>query len=100
MAGDHEHDLVEAVTPPPGASGAPGAPVAGGDGGGGDAAPDLGYTVTLDSFSGPLDLLLYLVRRTELDILEVPLALIVDQFIDTVRGWQNADLDVAGDFIL
>lgn len=66
----------------------------------GDAALDLGYTVTVDSFSGPLDLLLYLVRRTELDILEVPLSLIVDQFVDTVRSWQDADLDVAGEFIL
>ena len=66
----------------------------------GDGALDLGYTVTVDSFSGPLDLLLYLVRRTELDILEVPLSLIVDQFVDTVRSWQDADLDVAGEFIL
>ncbi|HEX3132083.1 MAG TPA: segregation/condensation protein A, partial [Planctomycetota bacterium] len=66
----------------------------------GDTPLDLGYTVTVDSFSGPLDLLLYLVRRTELDILEVPLSLIVDQFVDTVRSWQDADLDVAGEFIL
>ena len=66
----------------------------------GDAALDLGYTVTVDSFSGPLDLLLYLVRRTELDILEVPLSLIIDQFVETIRSWQDADLDVAGDFIL
>ena len=75
---------------------------AGKDGGGasGDAALDLGYMVTVDSFSGPLDLLLYLVRRTELDILEVPLSLIIDQFVETIRGWQDADLDVAGDFIL
>jgi segregation and condensation protein A len=61
---------------------------------------ELGYTVTVDNFSGPLDLLLYLVRRTELDILEVPLALIVDQFIETVQSWQDTDLDSAGDFIL
>ena len=63
-------------------------------------AMDLGHTFTVDNFSGPLDLLLYLVRRTELDILEVPLSLIIDQFVDTVRAWQDADLDVAGDFIL
>ncbi len=61
---------------------------------------ELGHTFTVDNFSGPLDLLLYLVRRTELDILEVPLALIIDQFVETVSGWQDADLDVAGDFIL
>ncbi len=89
MPGDRS-TVPDAPTPAP----APAADVAG------DPALDLGYTVTVDSFSGPLDLLLYLVRRTELDILEVPLALIVDQFVDTVRGWQNADLDVAGDFIL
>ncbi len=91
MTGDRFDDA-DAATPPNGP--APGVV------GGNDAAIDLGYTVTVDSFSGPLDLLLYLVRRTELDILEVPLSLIVDQFVETVRSWQDADLDVAGDFIL
>jgi len=62
--------------------------------------PDLGYHVQLDAFSGPMDLLLYLVRRTQVDIAHIPIALIADQFIATVRGWTEVDLDLAGDFLL
>ena len=61
---------------------------------------DLGYQVSLDSFSGPLDLLLYLVRRSEVDITDIPIAQIADQFLATLQSWDNMDLDIAGDFIL
>ena len=64
---------------------------------------DLGYAVSLEAFSGPLDLLLYLVRKTELDIADIPVSVIADQFVATVRGWQERDeldLEIAGDFIL
>jgi segregation and condensation protein A len=67
------------------------------------AAPpelDLGYQVTLDSFSGPLDLLLFLVRRAEVDIADIPLATIADQFVAMLQATPDLDLDVAGDFIL
>jgi len=40
-----------------------------------------------DSFSGPLDLLLYLVRRAEVDIADVPIAEITDQFVAAVSSW-------------
>jgi len=62
--------------------------------------PDLGYQVRLDAFSGPMDLLLYLVRRAQVDIADIPITLIADQFIATVRAWTEVDLDVAGDFVL
>jgi segregation and condensation protein A len=71
-----------------------------------DAAPvaatelDLGYHVTLDSFSGPLDLLLFLVRRTEVDIADIQVATIADQFVAMLKATPDLDLDVAGDFIL
>lgn len=61
---------------------------------------DLGYRVTLDAFSGPLDLLLYLVRRAEVDIADIPIGTITDQFVAAIADWQDPDLDVAGDFIL
>jgi segregation and condensation protein A len=61
---------------------------------------DLGYQVTLDSFSGPLDLLLFLVRRSEVDIADIQVTVIADQFIAAVTSWQELDLDTAGDFIL
>lgn len=70
---------------------------------GGEDATVPAYAVTVDAFSGPLDLLLYLVRRTELDITQIPISEIADQFVDTVRGWQASgelDLEMAGDFVL
>lgn len=62
--------------------------------------PELGYQVSIDAFSGPLDLLLYLVRRLQVDIADIPIALIADQFIATVQSWKECDLDMAGDFIV
>ena len=61
---------------------------------------DLGYQVTLDHFSGPMDLLLYLVRRSEVDIADIPIGYIADQFIEMLNATPDMDLDVAGDFIL
>jgi segregation and condensation protein A len=75
----------------------PAAPPAGDDG---DAQLHLGYAVAIDNFSGPLDLLLFLVRRTELDIIDIPILLIIDQFVEAVGRWTDPDLETAGDFIL
>lgn len=69
----------------------------------GDQPPadlDLGYQISIEAFSGPLDLLLYLVRRAQVDIADIPVSLIADQFVETLRSWERLDLDVAGDFIL
>ena len=66
----------------------------------GQAAPDLGYAVTVEAFSGPLDLLLYLVRRAEVDIAEIPIAEIATQFAITVASWTEMDLELAGEFVL
>src|SRR5689334_1524822 len=57
-------------------------------------------TVALDAFSGPLDLLLFLVRRAEVDVIDVPIEAIADQFVATVASWQDLDLELAGEFIL
>ena len=68
-----------------------------------EPALDLGYTVSVDAFSGPLDLLLFLVRKSELDIIDIPVATITDQFVALISLWQQQgelDLEVAGDFIL
>jgi len=58
------------------------------------------YTVALDAFHGPLDLLLYLVKRSEVDVLDIPIATIADQFRDYVLVLQTIDLEVAGDFLV
>ena len=68
-----------------------------------EPALDLGYSVAVDAFSGPLDLLLFLVRKSELDIIDIPVATIADQFVALIREWQELgelDLEAAGDFIL
>lgn len=61
---------------------------------------ELGHSVELEAFSGPLDLLLFLVRRAEVDVIDIPIATIADQFVDTVAAWNELDLDIAGEFIL
>ncbi len=58
------------------------------------------YRVELETFSGPLDLLLYLVRRTEVDVVDLPVATITAQFLSFLDVLQFLDLDVVGDFIV
>jgi len=58
------------------------------------------YRVNLDVFAGPLDLLLYLVRKEEVDIYDIPLAKITDQYIRYIEILKNLDIDLAGDFLV
>ncbi len=58
------------------------------------------YRVELDAFSGPLDLLLYLVRRQEVDILNLQIAEITARFLDFLEVLQVLDLDLIGDFVV
>ena len=56
--------------------------------------------VHLDNFEGPLDLLLHLIKKHEVNIYDIPIALITQQYLDTIRLMQDLNLDVAGDFIV
>jgi segregation and condensation protein A len=56
--------------------------------------------VQLDIFSGPLDLLLYLVRRHEVDIVDLPIAKITGQFLEFLTVLDLLDLDFVGDFLV
>jgi segregation and condensation protein A len=58
------------------------------------------YTVALDTFHGPLDLLLYLVKRNEVDILDISLARLADQFLEHVRVVREIDVEFAGEFLV
>ena len=58
------------------------------------------YCVDLDIFRGPLDLLLYLVRKDELDIFDIPIARVTEQYLSYLRILQMIDVDVAGDFLV
>jgi segregation and condensation protein A len=58
------------------------------------------YRVQLDVFEGPLDLLLYLVRKQEVDIVELPIAPITARFLEFLEVLQIIDLDTVGDFVV
>lgn len=58
------------------------------------------YRVVLDNFHGPLDLLLYLVRRHELDVMDLSLATITEQFLEFQRVLEFLDLDGIGEFVV
>jgi segregation and condensation protein A len=59
-----------------------------------------GYPVKLDSFQGPLDLLLYLIRQEKIDIYDIPIAQITRQYLEYIEMMEKLDLELAGEFIL
>lgn len=58
------------------------------------------YRVELKNFEGPLDLLLFFIKKDELDIYDIPIAYITKQFLDYIELMEELDLDVASEFIL
>lgn len=60
----------------------------------------MSYRLNLDVFEGPFDLLLYLIKKNEIDIYDIPIADILEEFLAYVEMIKELDLDVAGDFIL
>jgi segregation and condensation protein A len=58
------------------------------------------YQVDLATFRGPLDLLLYLVKREEVDICDIPIARITEQFLEYMRAIELLDVERAGDFLV
>lgn len=58
------------------------------------------YTIKTAQFEGPFDLLLFFIERDELDIYNIPIAQITDEFLAYIRGLEALDLDVASEFIL
>jgi segregation and condensation protein A len=55
--------------------------------------------VTLDRFHGPLDLLLHLIRQQDLDIFDIPISRITEQFLAAIRGAEGLELERAGEFL-
>lgn len=58
------------------------------------------YSVRLDKFEGPLDLLLHLIRKNELDIYDIPISVITRQYLDYIKLMKDLNLEVAGDFLV
>ena len=60
----------------------------------------IGYTFRLDGFEGPLDLLLHLIQKNELDIFNIPIALITEQYLEYLQLMKVLNLDTAGEYLL
>lgn len=64
-----------------------------------EEAASPGYQLTLPSFHGPLDLLLHLIRKHEVDIYDIPIVLITEQYNAYLEAMTELDLDIAADYI-
>src|SRR5438093_12403310 len=64
-----------------------------------ESAPDA-FPVKLENFEGPLDLLLHLIKKNEVNIHDIPIALITAQYLDAIALMQEMDLDVAGEYLV
>jgi len=59
------------------------------------------YQVKLDNiFQGPMDLLVHLIKKHEVDIYDIPIAMITDQYLEYLQWMESMNIDVAGDFIV
>ena len=58
------------------------------------------YTVKVDIFEGPLDLLLHLIKQNQIDIYDIPIALVTEQYLDYIRIMKALDLTIAGEFLV
>jgi len=58
------------------------------------------YRVRLETFEGPMDLLLYLIRKHEVDIQDIPISIVADQYIGFLDELDRIDIDLAGEFLV
>ena len=62
--------------------------------------PDQDHLITLSSFEGPLDLLLYLIKKDEIDIYDIPIVSVTNQYIESINQMESLNLEVAGEFFV
>lgn len=60
----------------------------------------MGYKVKLEIFEGPLDLLLHLIKKDEIDIYDIPIAKITEQYLEYLEFMKLLDLNIAGEFLV
>jgi len=58
------------------------------------------YTFRLEGYEGPLDLLLHLIQKNELDIFDIPIALVTEQYLEFLQMMKVLNLDMAGEYLL
>ena len=61
--------------------------------------PQSAYSVELDIFNGPLDLLLHLIKKNEVDIYDIPIALIIEQYLEYLDFLKDVNLEIVGDYM-
>jgi len=62
--------------------------------------PELPYQVRIENFEGPLDLLLHLIKKNEINIYDIPVAMIAQQYLEYLEAMEELNLNVAGDFLV
>ena len=62
--------------------------------------PSNDFPIRLPAFEGPMDLLLYLIRRNEIDIYDIPIQTVTRQYIEILDSMENLDLEIAGEFFV
>jgi len=60
----------------------------------------MSYKLKLDIFEGPLDLLLYLIKKNEMNICDIPIAQVTDQYMEYIEMMKILDLDIVGEFLV
>ena len=60
----------------------------------------MNYQIELENFAGPLDLLLFFIRRDEIDIMDIPISHITEEYLSFIEAVQKLNISFAGDFIL
>lgn len=60
----------------------------------------MAYKITLDNFEGPLDLLLYLIKKDDINICDIPISSITDQYLEYIEMMKMLDLEIVGEFLV
>lgn len=60
----------------------------------------MGLSVRLTVFEGPLDLLLYLIEKNKIDIYDIPIVMITEQYLDYIKNMQTEDMDIMSEFLV
>ena len=60
----------------------------------------MSYNIELENFEGPMDLLLYFIRRDELNIYDIPISHITKEFMIVIKKWDELNMVIAGEFIV
>ena len=60
----------------------------------------MGLSVRLEVFEGPLDLLLYLIEKNKLDIYDIPIVVITEQYLAYIKNMQTEDMNIMSEFLL